>query len=112
MYWNGFVDIFAGDVIDGVDREGVGAFDSFDWLSFLKNGFFVSLLYADGGREVTVAVAGGIVVANVGSVSDTATDRLDIGREGSSARIWLLIGVVSRASSSDESSSPKLSSCN
>jgi len=44
MRWNGFVETSTGDAMEGVDRAGVGAFESFDWLSFLKKGFLVSVL--------------------------------------------------------------------
>ena len=94
-----------GDVIVDAACGGVAAADSPDWLSFLKNGFFVSLLYDDVGSE-------GAADEGAGG-SETS---LDCVWDGGDDIVWLALLLIGEAaagasSSEEESSSPRLSSC-
>lgn len=71
--WKGFVDTSAGDVIDEVGWvEGVVA-GSLAWLSFLKKGFFVSLLIDDDGPRV-MGANGGLAAADSDGVNVAAAE--------------------------------------
>ena len=115
--WKGFVDTSAGDVIEDAGCvEGVAA-ASFAWLSFLKKGFFVSLLIEDDG-PLFMGASEGLAAAdsdgvNVAGAAGSGADGL-LSRDST----WLLVGVVSCGviscgpSSSEDDSSPSASSCN
>jgi len=54
-----------GDVIEEVGWVAGAEGDSFDWLSFLKKGFLVSLWYEDDGTGI--GADGGVDVASCGT---------------------------------------------
>jgi len=99
-----------------VSGAGAGEDDSLDWLSFLKNGFFVSVSAAG----CAGVARGGLLTGGVGSGGGSGGIDVgaDVGDTASRDKTRLLVGVVSCGvvscgpSSSDESSSSRLSSCN
>lgn len=105
------------EVMDDDDWVAVADAVSVGWLSFLKNGFLLSLLE---GKELRGAEAtGGLVVAgdSVKACLEVVSDSFGC-MLSSLERTWLFVGVVPCGviscgpSSSEESSSPRLSSCN
>ena len=108
----------------------MGAAGSLAWFIFLKKGFFVSAPNEDegvrpeaggGGADGADGADGGLCK---GGELGGALDSTEVGFNGGDCMLpsrdstWLFVGVVSCGvisrgpSSSDESSSPRLSSCN